>query len=120
MLLSLLLMATLDAQAAPPQPAPPPPARQAQAAPVPSHDEAAALVKFNRLPEEYNDMVFAVVVCRWGFLGGFALWLLGSAYAFGAFMVAARAGSFSTAKAIATCPLSASATPTTATWRFEA
>jgi YaiO family outer membrane protein len=43
MLLSLLLMATLDAQAAPPQPAAPPPARQVSAAPPPSHTEAAAL-----------------------------------------------------------------------------
>lgn len=43
MLLSLLLMAALDGQAAPPPPAPPPPARQARTAPTPTHIEAAAL-----------------------------------------------------------------------------
>ena len=56
-------------------------------------EDAGALVKYNRLPEEYNDMVFAVVCCRWGMLGGLAVWILGAAYAFGAFMVAQRAGS---------------------------
>ena len=38
-------------------------------------------------------MVFAVVCCRWGMLGGLAVWILGVAYAFGAYMVAQRAGS---------------------------
>jgi rod shape determining protein RodA len=37
-------------------------------------------------------MIFSVIVCRWGFLGGMLLWLLGAAYAFGAFMVGLRAG----------------------------
>jgi tetratricopeptide (TPR) repeat protein len=44
MLLTLLLLAALDGQVAPPQPAPPPPVGQGPAAaPVPSHVEAAAL-----------------------------------------------------------------------------
>jgi len=51
---------------------------------------AAALVKYNRLPEEHNDMVFAVVCCRWGLMG--ALAVLGAYFAFvtGALVVAAR------------------------------
>ena len=28
------------------------------------------IVRFNRLPEDHNDMVFAVIVNRWGLLGG--------------------------------------------------
>jgi len=35
---------------------------------------AADLVEYNNLPEEHNDMVFAVVNCRWGLLGGLATW----------------------------------------------
>jgi len=36
-------------------------------------EHARALVVHNALPEEHNDMIFAVVVCRWGFMGGAAL-----------------------------------------------
>ena len=35
---------------------------------------AAALVTFNALPEDHNDMIFAVVTCRWGVLGAAAVW----------------------------------------------
>jgi rod shape determining protein RodA len=35
---------------------------------------AAALVQYNRLPEEHNDMIFAVVCCRWGLLGALTVW----------------------------------------------
>jgi cell division protein FtsW (lipid II flippase) len=56
-------------------------------------EEAGTLIRFNRLPEEHNDMIFVVIACRWGLLGGIAVWLLGAAYAFGAFMVGMRAGS---------------------------
>lgn len=56
-------------------------------------EEAGTLIRFNRLPEEHNDMIFVVIACRWGLLGGVAVWLLGAAYAFGAFMVGLRAGS---------------------------
>jgi cell division protein FtsW (lipid II flippase) len=55
-------------------------------------EEAGTLIHFNRLPEEHTDMIFAVITCRWGFLGGMAVWLLAAAYAFGAFMVGLRAG----------------------------
>ena len=54
--------------------------------------ESGALIHYNRLPEEHTDMIFAVIVCRWGLLGGLALWALAAAYAFGAFMVGVRAG----------------------------
>jgi len=37
---------------------------------------AAALVTYNRLPEEHNDMIFAVVCCRWGLVGGMTAWVL--------------------------------------------
>jgi cell division protein FtsW (lipid II flippase) len=32
--------------------------------------QAAMLIRHNHLPEAHNDMVFAVVACRWGFAGG--------------------------------------------------
>lgn len=35
--------------------------------------KAADLIEYNHLPEEHNDMVFAVVTCRWGMLGGVAV-----------------------------------------------
>lgn len=38
--------------------------------------KSAELVRHNRLPEDHNDMVFAVVCCRWGFLGAAAVWFL--------------------------------------------
>ena len=33
-------------------------------------ESAKNLVRFNALPEEHNDMIFAVVACRWGLMGG--------------------------------------------------
>jgi cell division protein FtsW (lipid II flippase) len=33
-------------------------------------ERATTLVRYNRLPEPHNDMIFAVIVCRWGLLGG--------------------------------------------------
>ncbi|MBX3355999.1 MAG: FtsW/RodA/SpoVE family cell cycle protein [Phycisphaeraceae bacterium] len=33
-------------------------------------DHARALIIHNALPEEHNDMIFAVIVCRWGAVGG--------------------------------------------------
>jgi cell division protein FtsW (lipid II flippase) len=54
-------------------------------------DHARALVLHNRLPEEHNDMIFAVICCRWGFLGGLVTWGLGLLYAFGALLVAVMA-----------------------------
>ncbi|MBI1371955.1 MAG: rod shape-determining protein RodA [Phycisphaera sp.] len=35
-----------------------------------SPEHAANLVRFNRLPEAHNDMIFAVICTRWGMLGG--------------------------------------------------
>ncbi|MEE8459094.1 MAG: FtsW/RodA/SpoVE family cell cycle protein [Phycisphaerales bacterium] len=35
---------------------------------------AAAMVIYNALPEDHNDMIFAVVTCRWGVLGAVAVW----------------------------------------------
>lgn len=37
-------------------------------------EHARALVTFNGLPEEHNDMIFAVVCCRWGLAGGVLMW----------------------------------------------
>ena len=54
--------------------------------------DAGTLIHYNRLPEEHTDMIFSVIVCRWGLLGGLAVWALAGLYAFGAFMVGLRAG----------------------------
>jgi cell division protein FtsW (lipid II flippase) len=54
-------------------------------------DHAEALVRNNRLPEEHNDMIFAVICCRWGFLGGLLTWALGLLYAGGAALCAVAA-----------------------------
>ena len=52
-------------------------------------EQAGLLLRENALPEEHNDMVFAVVACRWGMLGGAAVWLLSLAFSLGGFLVAA-------------------------------
>ncbi len=52
---------------------------------------AADLISFNELPEEHNDMIFAVVCCRWGLLGGIGLWAVYGLFAIGALAVAAQA-----------------------------
>ncbi|MDY7109506.1 MAG: FtsW/RodA/SpoVE family cell cycle protein [Planctomycetota bacterium] len=36
--------------------------------------KAADLVTYNHLPEEHNDMVFAVIACRWGAAGALLTW----------------------------------------------
>ncbi len=49
-----------------------------------SDEHARSLLYFNRLPERHNDMVFAVVLARWGLLGGlgvlglYAVWFAGA------------------------------------------
>ncbi len=53
-------------------------------------NRSAALVQHNRLPEEHNDMVFAVVCCRWGVAGAVVTWSLFAALCGGAFMIAAQ------------------------------
>jgi len=51
-------------------------------------DRARALVIHNRLPEQHNDMIFAVICCRWGFLGGVLTWGFGMLFAFSALLIA--------------------------------
>lgn len=50
---------------------------------------ARALVHFNRLPERHNDMIFSVVVTRFGFMGGAAVLLLYLLWVAGALLTAA-------------------------------
>lgn len=52
-------------------------------------DNSRVLLRFNRLPEDHNDMIFAVVVNRWGFLGGVALLGLYLVYVVGLVLTAA-------------------------------
>lgn len=52
-------------------------------------EHAADLVSFNRLPEEHNDMIFAVICCRWGAVGGLVTWGLFGVFAIGALLTAA-------------------------------
>jgi cell division protein FtsW (lipid II flippase) len=47
-------------------------------------DHARALVRFNALPEEHNDMVFAVVACRFGVVGGLLVLVASASIAVGA------------------------------------
>jgi cell division protein FtsW (lipid II flippase) len=51
-------------------------------------DHARALVVHNKLPEEHNDMIFAVVVCRFGFSGAVATLLCYALYLLAAMAVA--------------------------------
>ncbi len=51
-------------------------------------DLAADLVRYNRLPENHNDMIFAVICCRWGVLGAIGIWGLFVAFAIGGLLVA--------------------------------
>jgi cell division protein FtsW (lipid II flippase) len=38
--------------------------------------ESAELLSANHLPEEHNDMIFAVICLRWGFIGAVGTWFL--------------------------------------------
>jgi len=49
---------------------------------------AADLVKFNALPEDHNDMIFAVICSRWGLLGALATWGLFMILTIGGLLVA--------------------------------
>ena len=51
-------------------------------------ERAAELLEANHLPEEHNDMGFAVVCARWGMRGALLTWGLYAALAFGAVMTA--------------------------------
>jgi cell division protein FtsW (lipid II flippase) len=52
-------------------------------------EHAQALIRHNALPEEHNDMVFAVICCRWGLMGGAMVWGLFLIYAIGGLWLAA-------------------------------
>ncbi len=54
-------------------------------------DQAETLIRFNHLPEEHNDMIFAVIACRWGMLGGLATWGLFGVLAIGGYLTSASA-----------------------------
>jgi cell division protein FtsW (lipid II flippase) len=53
-------------------------------------DRSATIVRFNRLPNDHNDMIFAVVVNRWGLVGGLGVLAL-YGLLFGAMMAVAAA-----------------------------
>jgi len=52
-------------------------------------EHAEALIRYNGLPEEHTDMIFAVICCRWGLLGGLTIWSLFLLYALGGLLIAA-------------------------------
>ncbi len=53
-----------------------------------SDDTTRAMVRYNALPERENDMIFAIVVARFGFVGGAGLLLLYVVWVCGALIVA--------------------------------
>lgn len=53
-----------------------------------SDDHARALLYYNRLPERHNDMIFAVIVNRFGMLGGLVVFGLYLLWMVGAFLTA--------------------------------
>lgn len=54
-----------------------------------SDSKARALVKFNRLPERHNDMILAVILARFGLVGGLAVMGLYGLWFLGAYITAA-------------------------------
>jgi cell division protein FtsW (lipid II flippase) len=53
-------------------------------------EKAADLIRYNHLPEDHNDMVFAVVCCRWGLLGALATWGLFAMFILGGLLTAGQ------------------------------
>ncbi|GJM18224.1 MAG: hypothetical protein DHS20C14_04370 [Phycisphaeraceae bacterium] len=53
-----------------------------------SEADARALIRYNHLPESHNDMVYAVVVTRFGLLGGVGVLVLYLLWVVGALMTA--------------------------------
>lgn len=51
--------------------------------------KARALIKFNRLPERHNDMIFPIIVCRFGFAGAVLVGFLYAMWFTGAYLTAA-------------------------------
>ncbi|MBX3363198.1 MAG: FtsW/RodA/SpoVE family cell cycle protein [Phycisphaeraceae bacterium] len=54
-----------------------------------SDAHARALIRYNRLPEGHNDMIFSVVVCRFGMVGGLGVIALSGVWVLGALGAAA-------------------------------
>lgn len=52
-------------------------------------NQSRAIVKFNRLPERHNDMIFAVIMNRFGLTGGVIVLLLYVVWFIGAYITAA-------------------------------
>ncbi|MGD9690901.1 MAG: FtsW/RodA/SpoVE family cell cycle protein [Phycisphaerales bacterium] len=52
-------------------------------------EKARAVVRFSRLPERHNDMVFSVIVARFGLLGGLGVLALYGTWLIGALLTAA-------------------------------
>ncbi|MFA9477192.1 FtsW/RodA/SpoVE family cell cycle protein [Phycisphaerales bacterium AB-hyl4] len=53
-------------------------------------EQSATLLRFNHLPENHNDMIFAIIVNRWGLIGGVAVMGLYIVLVSSFFLVAAR------------------------------
>jgi cell division protein FtsW (lipid II flippase) len=51
-------------------------------------EQAKSLLDANHLPEEHNDMVFAVICLRWGVLGALVVWGLYMVLATGGLLIA--------------------------------
>jgi cell division protein FtsW (lipid II flippase) len=54
-----------------------------------SDNQSRALVRFNKLPERHNDMIFAVIMNRFGFMGGVLVMVLYIVWFTGAYLTAA-------------------------------
>ncbi len=50
--------------------------------------KAADLIRYNHLPEEHNDMIFAVICCRWGLAGAIVTWALFAIFTIGGLITA--------------------------------
>ncbi|MHC5002956.1 MAG: FtsW/RodA/SpoVE family cell cycle protein [Planctomycetota bacterium] len=53
-------------------------------------EHAVQLVKHNHLPEDHNDMIFAVICCRWGVLGALVTLSLFAVFVLGGLVVAVQ------------------------------
>ncbi len=51
-------------------------------------ERARSLIRFNRLPERHNDMIFPVIICRFGLLGGLVVAALYVVWFTGAYLTA--------------------------------
>jgi cell division protein FtsW (lipid II flippase) len=52
--------------------------------------EAEDLIEYNALPEEHNDMIFAVIACRWGAVGALSVWALFALFTLGGLALAGQ------------------------------